>query len=91
MNNLKIRLVDGTKVRNNIAVNFVFGGNDKAYSFIPKNEIWIEKAVPLKERKFIFLHEIVERNLMKKGFGYSKAHNIANNIENSQRKIERVI
>jgi hypothetical protein len=88
---LKIRLVDGTKVRNNLAVNFVFAGHDKAYGFIPKNEIWIEKSVPKKERKFIAMHEINERNFMKHGFGYQKAHDMANKIENMQRKIERVI
>jgi hypothetical protein len=91
MKPLKIRLVDGMKVRNKLDVGFVFGGNDKAYDYIPKNEIWIEKAVPKGERKYILLHEFAERSLMKHGMGYGKAHMIANQIENFQRKIERVI
>jgi len=88
---VKIVLVDGTKIRNETAVNFVFGGNDKAYKFIPKNQIWIEKSVPKKERKFILMHEFSERDLMKHGMGYNKAHPIANQIEDFSRKIEKVI
>jgi hypothetical protein len=88
---VKIILVDGTKIRNEKAVNFVFGGNDRAYNFIPKNQIWIEKAIPKKERKFILIHEFSERDLMKHGFNYGKAHLLANQIENFSRKMEKVI
>jgi hypothetical protein len=88
---VKVILVDGTNIRNNKAVNFVFGGNDMAYSFIPKNQIWIENAVPTDERKFILIHEFSERDLMKHGMGYDHAHLIANQIEDFQRKIEKVI
>jgi hypothetical protein len=88
---IKIALVDGTKIRNEKAVNFVFAGHDKAYAFIPKNQIWIEKAVPAKERKFIIMHEFDERNMMSHGIGYSKAHEVANKLENFHRKMEKVI
>jgi len=88
---IRIRLVDGTKIRNTKAVNFVFGGNDKAYNFIPKNQIWIEKAVPANERKFILIHEFSERDMMKHGMGYDHAHLIANQIEDFSRKIDKVI
>jgi len=97
MKNLKkigkitIKLVDGTKIRNKTAVNFVFGGNDKAYNFIPKNQIWIEKAIPKNERKFILIHEFSERDLMRHGFDYGKAHLLANQIENFSRKMEKVM
>jgi len=88
---VKIVLVDGTNIRNNTAVNFVFGGSDMSYSFIPKNQIWIEKSVPKKERKFILMHEFSERDMMRHGMGYDHAHLIANQIEDFQRKIEKVI
>jgi hypothetical protein len=88
---VKIVLVDGTKVRNNTAVNFVFGGSDMSYSFIPKNQIWIEKSVPKNERKFILMHEFSERDMMKHGFNYNHAHMLANQIENFNRKIEKLL
>jgi len=88
---VKIVLVDGTKIRNNTAVNFVFGGSDMAYSFIPKNQIWIEKSIPKNERKFILIHEFSERDMMKHGMGYDHAHLIANQIEDFSRKIDKVI
>jgi hypothetical protein len=88
---VRVVIVDGTKIRNEKAVNFVFGGSDMAYSFIPKNQIWIEKSVPKKERKFILMHEFSERDMMKHGFNYNHAHLIANQIEDFSRKIEKVI
>jgi hypothetical protein len=88
---LVIKIVDGTRIRNLLDVGFVFGGHDKAYDYIPKNQIWIEKSIPVKERKHILMHEFAERDLMKHGMGYGKAHMIANQIENFQRKIGRVI
>jgi hypothetical protein len=88
---VKVILVNGMKIRNEKAVNFVFGGSDMTYSFIPKNQIWIEKSVPKKERKFILMHEFSERDMMRHGMGYDHAHLIANQIEDFQRKIEKVI
>jgi len=83
---LKVVLVDGTKIRNKYAVDFVFAGHHKAYAFIPQNEVWIEKSVPVVERDFILLHELYERNLMAKGFGYDIAHGQANKFEAFARK-----
>lgn len=85
---VRIVLVDGTNIRNQGKVNFVFAGNDKAYSFIPKNEVWIEKSVPKNDRKAILMHELAERDLMAHGMGYDKAHLLANQIEGFQRKLE---
>jgi hypothetical protein len=84
---VRILLVDGTKIRNQGNVNFAFAGNDKAYSFIPKNEVWIEKSVPKKDRKAILMHELAERDLMSHGMSYDRAHLLANQIEGFQRKL----
>ena len=79
---LKIRIVNGMAIRNKKDIDFGLGGNHYAYRYIPKNEIWIEKIISPRERKFIIAHEIIERHMMDKyKYPYQKAHNIANKLE----------
>lgn len=84
--NLKTWIVDGELVRGLYFLDFTQGGHDFVYNFVPKNEIWIDNDIGLNERKFIFLHEIYERNLMKKGMKYNLAHQKSSLIENYARK-----
>lgn len=84
--NIKVWLVDGNLVRDLFLVNYCEGGHDKIYSFIPKNEIWIEQALSLGERKFIILHELHERYLMLGGKPYKNAHLGATEIEDFYRE-----
>jgi hypothetical protein len=51
------------------------------YHFIPEDEIWIDDDISQRERKFIILHEMHERNLMEKGMDYPSAHRSATEIE----------
>lgn len=82
LENCKVYLVDGIYVRNFYKIDFVDGGHGYVYDFVPKNEIWIEEEVPVKERILVLLHEAIERYLMKyKNFGYLKAHNAATKLE----------
>lgn len=88
---LRIWVVDGEAVRNLFSIGFGLtgfggGGHDKVYEFIPKNEIWIDEQISIKERKFIILHELCERNLMSRGMGYYPAHRKATEIEDYCRK-----
>lgn len=69
--NLKIKLVRGNLVRSLFYLDFTGGGHDKIYSFIPKNEIWIDDNVYKKERALILIHELHERALMSKGWPYA--------------------
>lgn len=78
---IKIWIVDGELVRDLLFIEFTEGGHGLAYSFIPKDEIWIDDDVLEKERKFILLHEMYERNLMDGGMKYEKAHKKASEIE----------
>jgi hypothetical protein len=61
---LKIWIIDGQMVRNLFFIDFTQGGHDKVYPFIPEDEIWIDDDLGPRERKFVLLHEIHERNLM---------------------------
>ena len=47
-------------------IDFTEGGHDKVFDFIPKKEIWIDDDLNPEERLFILVHELHERNLMKK-------------------------
>jgi hypothetical protein len=78
---LNVWIVDGELVRGRYFVDFTQGGHDKVYKFIPENEVWIDDNISQRERKFILLHEIHERNLMKKGMAYDSAHQLSSAIE----------
>jgi len=86
----KVYLVNGKKVREIYYIDFTGGGHGYVYGFIPKDEIWIEKEVhEEKEKKLDLLHEIAERDHMKGGMNYSKAHDLATKAENLERVAER--
>lgn len=74
---LDIWIVDGAKVRKELYIDFVLGGNDQRYKFIPDGEIWIDNSISVEELEFTIIHEIFERELMKQGMTYAKAHELA--------------
>lgn len=73
---LRVYIVRGKLVRDNFFIDFTEGGHDKVYSFIPAGEIWIDDDISQKERKFILLHEVFERNLMSRGLHLDKHHKL---------------
>ncbi|MDD4878624.1 MAG: hypothetical protein PHO02_06350 [Candidatus Nanoarchaeia archaeon] len=83
---LKINYVEGCAVRNYIDPKFVLGGHDLVYDYIPKNEVWIDSCQGKKEAKYTIIHEIYERNLMKKGMDYNSAHDFALAAEKYERR-----
>lgn len=77
-----IYLVNGNMVRSIYKHDFVIGGHGYVYQFIPLDEIWIEKDVPVEERILVLIHEAVERKLMKEQqMDYEQAHEIASKKE----------
>jgi hypothetical protein len=48
---LKIFQVDGPAIRNTILADFIAGGHNLVYDFIPENEIWIEYVHSIEEQK----------------------------------------
>lgn len=70
-------IVDGAKVRKELFIDFVLGGNHERYKFVPPNEIWIDNSISGEELEFTIIHEITEVNLMKQGLTYAKAHEAA--------------
>ena len=92
---INVWIVDGKYVRDYLYTDFTQGGHDKVYSFIPKNEIWIEDVLSAKEKKFVILHEIRERNLMRYGWPYYRsklsAHRASSMLELYARRHQRLL
>lgn len=83
----KVVTVDGNSIKLKNDMDFVEGGNDQAYDYVPKGQVWIDKAINPKERKFIVLHELLEQRLMRnRGMSYDKAHAKANVVEKKYRQ-----
>ena len=78
---VKVWIVNGRLVRSVFDIDYTEGGHDYVYEFVPANEVWIDDAVEEPERPFVLLHELHERNLMAKGWPYSKAHADSSRIE----------
>ena len=75
---LDVWIVDGVKIRRELYTDFIYGGNDQRYKFIPFGEIWIDNAISVEELEFTIIHEIFERDLMlNQGMSYSRAHDLA--------------
>jgi hypothetical protein len=72
---IRVWIVDGRLVRSVFDIDFTAGGHDYVYEFVPFNEVWIDDCTLEKERPYILLHELHERNRMAEGWPYSKAHN----------------
>lgn len=73
-NNFEVWIVDGVMIRKNIFNEFVYGGNEQRYPFVPQGEIWIDNSITAEEFETTLVHEINERNLMSKGMTYFDAH-----------------
>ncbi len=74
-------IVNGRLVRSVFDIDFTEGGHDYVYEFVPQNEVWIDNDLEEAERPYVLLHELHERNLMAKGWTYSKAHEDSSKIE----------
>ena len=70
--NLEIWLVRGNLVRSLFHVDFNQGGHEFVYPFVPKNEVWIDDSLYYKERVYVLIHELYERQLMIHGRKYDK-------------------
>ena len=85
---IKVWIVNGDLVRDLFFLDFTEGGNDQIYHFVPRGEIWLDDDLKIRERGFVLIHELHERNFMAKGWPYwldlhkeRSAHWFANKVE----------
>ncbi len=84
---VKVWIVRGEIVRDLYFIDFTEGGHDRVYDFVPKGEIWLDDDLSKRERKFVLLHELHERNLMaNKKMNYDDAHHSSSILEYFCRK-----
>ena len=84
---LKVWIVDGASIRKEIFNEFIYGGNDERYPFVPVGEIWIDNSISSEEFETTLSHEINERNLMLKNqWTYFDAHDSSLSLELSMRR-----
>lgn len=88
---IKVWIVSGELVRDLFFLDFTEGGHGYVYSFVPKNEIWIDDDLEPDEIKFVLLHELHERNLMAKGMKYDPSHASSSRIEYECRRKKKDI
>lgn len=88
---IKVWIVSGEAIRSLFFIDFTEGGHGYVYSFIPKNEVWIDDDIEPDEIKFVLLHELHERNLMSKGMKYDPAHSSSSKIEYACRRHKKDI
>jgi hypothetical protein len=80
-NGVSVWVVNGRLVRSVFDIDFTAGGHDHVYEFVPEGEVWIDDAIEEKERGFVLLHELHERNRMSGGWPYSRAHDESSRLE----------
>jgi hypothetical protein len=89
---ISVWVVDGYLVRKTIYPDFGFSGNDLAYHFIPRKEIWIDGQVSCEETEYSVSLEMTERRLMEEGKSYSDSYEAAVAIVRDQReKMETLV
>ena len=82
---VSIWIVNGRLVRSVFDIDLTEGGHDHVYEFVPEGEVWIDNDLEEAERAYVLLHELHERNLMAKGWTYTKAHEDSSKIESHMR------
>jgi hypothetical protein len=83
---IDIWIVDGTYVRTHIDEEFTNYGQHYNFTYIPKNEFWLDKEAANDEQQFFIAHLLVEHRLMEKGIKYDDALEAADRAEMAERK-----
>ncbi len=78
---VSVWIVNGRLVWSVFDIDFTEGGHDYVYEFVPENEVWIDNDIEEKERGYVLLHELHERNRMTSSWSYNKAHAESSHLE----------
>ena len=84
---LKIWVVDGALIRQKTDEEFTNFGQHYRYSYIPKDELWLDQEASENERKYFIDHLLVEHRLMKAGKTYNEALYEADRVERKERRL----
>jgi len=88
---IKLWLVDGVFIRENIDSDFTNFGQHFRFDYIPENEFWFDREAVPNERKFFVDHLLVEWKLMKEGLTYFFATSKADRKEMAERRKAEIV
>ena len=83
---LKIWIVDGEYIRGHIEEEFTNFAQHCAFSCIPKDELWIDRALDADEQQFYIDNMLVMDRLTAEGIPYNKALAAAELKERKERR-----
>lgn len=83
--NLEIWEVDGEKIRQELDIEFPNFAMWPDFSYIPKNELWLDKEHHPDERQFFIDHLLAQWIVLKSGQDNTTAVNKAYRVERSER------
>ncbi len=83
---LQVWIVDGPWIRGHLDEEFTNFGQHYRYSYIPQDELWIDREAAHDERRFFIEHLLAEHRLMAKGMPYEEALPEADRIERGERR-----
>lgn len=85
LDHVRILAIDGAVARKHDQ-SFSVGGHHYIYPWIPEDEIWIEAGLSGNDLSAIIVHELTEREIMKRlHMQYEQAHKISNTCEEAVR------
>lgn len=85
LDSVSILAIDGAQARAHDQ-SFSVGGHHYIYPWIPEDEIWIEAGLTGKDLSAIIVHELSEREMMKRlNMEYEEAHKVSNTCEEAVR------
>ena len=88
--NIHVFFVDGEYIRTNINKEFTNYGQNYLFSFIPKNEFWIDKEKASGETDFFVESMLIMRRELKKGKTREQAAKIADKSEKAERTMSKL-
>ena len=86
LGDLQVWVVDGTFIRSYIDEEFTNYGQHYRFTYIPANELWLDREAAEDEQQFFIDHLLVEHRLMSKGVPYEKALVEADRAERKERR-----
>ena len=84
---MKIWVVDGALIRQKTDEEFTNIGQHYRYSYIPKDELWLDQEASENEGQYFMDHLHVEHRLMKAGKIYNEALYKADRAERKERRL----
>ena len=83
---ISIWIVDGSYIRTNLDEEFTNFGQHYRFTYIPKDEFWLDQEAGSDEQNIYIDHLLVEYRLMEKGVPYDQALDAADKAERAERK-----